>query len=120
MIIDAMETMPFLLRTQPPKPPAYANSPFSEMVTAHISDKYVSIIMEETAKSGIATYKRIYGLRPENNIQIFKLVTRRNKWLGRLAFPHADHLHTRFLQPCHQTGKITVRGEAGKAWFSDE
>ena len=27
----------------------------------NISDKYVSIILEETAKSGIATYKRIYG-----------------------------------------------------------
>lgn len=27
----------------------------------NISDKYVGIILEETAKSGIATYKRIYG-----------------------------------------------------------
>ena len=27
----------------------------------NISDKYIKIILEETAKSGIATYKRIYG-----------------------------------------------------------
>ena len=27
----------------------------------NISEKYVKIILEETAKSGIATYKRIYG-----------------------------------------------------------
>ena len=27
----------------------------------NISDKYVKIILDETAKSGVATYKRIYG-----------------------------------------------------------
>lgn len=35
---------------------------FAVLIDAdNISDKYVSIILEETAKSGIATYKRIYG-----------------------------------------------------------
>jgi len=35
---------------------------FAVLIDAdNISDKYVGIIMEETAKSGIATYKRIYG-----------------------------------------------------------
>lgn len=27
----------------------------------NISEKYIKIILDETAKSGIATYKRIYG-----------------------------------------------------------
>ena len=27
----------------------------------NISEKYINIILDETAKSGVATYKRIYG-----------------------------------------------------------
>ena len=35
---------------------------FAVLIDAdNISDKYIKIILEETANSGIATYKRIYG-----------------------------------------------------------
>ena len=35
---------------------------FAVLIDAdNISDKYIKIILEETANEGVATYKRIYG-----------------------------------------------------------
>ena len=35
---------------------------FAVLIDAdNISDKYIKIILEETANNGVATYKRIYG-----------------------------------------------------------
>ena len=35
---------------------------FAVLIDAdNVSDKYIKIILEETANNGIATYKRIYG-----------------------------------------------------------